>query len=115
MKLGNLDKALTDSDGKEFPDGVTLRTGLHTAASALFNSHDQDPGEKYKAGVIAVKLKKAQKSVLLSSEEVTLLKVRVGKLFPPVVVMRIEDALEERKTVEQRIANEIDQDDEEKK
>lgn len=114
MKLGNLDKVLTDSDGKELADGSTLRTCIHHAATVLFNSHDQDPGEKYKAGVIAFKLKKAQKSVSLSSEEVTLLKIRVGKLFPPIVVLRIEDALEERKPVEQRIANEIDQDDDEK-
>ena len=111
MKLGNLDKVLTAGDGKEFSDGSTMRKILGMAAGVLLDG-PQDGSEKYKAGMILVKIQKAQKSVELSAEDVTLLKARVGKIFPPLVVVRVEDALEQRKPAEARIAQEIDQDEE---
>lgn len=109
MKLTQLDKVLLDSAGEEFADKATIRQVLHTAANTLLQDGQQRPEDKYKLGMVAVKLKKAQRSVILTSEEVTLLKARVGLLFSPIVVLRVEDILEGRKPAEARILDEIDQ------
>ena len=108
MKLNNLDRIIIDQEGKDFTDGTTLRKVLVSAALSM----GSEPDKKYRLGTLGVMLQTANRNVELASEDVVLLKDRVGRMFGPIVMVRVVDALEQRKPAEARIQNEIDQDEE---
>jgi len=112
MKLRDLDRPLLNVEGKEFEDKGTLRKVLITACLAADPEERESADKKYKVGMLAFRLQKAQKSVILTAEEVSMVKERVGKFFPPLVIVRIFDAVEDRKPAEEQVKGDIDQDEE---
>lgn len=116
MKLDNLDRELLNAEGTPLRDGekaLTLRFALGMVANWM-DPENKDLGQKYKLGMIAVKLAKAQKNLTLSAEDVTLMKDRINRMFSPIAVLRLHDILEGNKSAELRVAKEIDEDEEPK-
>lgn len=111
MKVHNLDKELLNEEGQPFRDKTTVKKAL-TLAAATPLQEQESVDAKYKLGMIAIKLQQARRGVVeLSAEDVTLLKDRVGKLYGPIVVLRLHDILEGKKDAELRIPAEEFEDD----
>lgn len=115
MKVHNLDKPLLNEEGNEFPDKTTVRKALSIAAATPVQEQESADA-KYKLGMIAIKLNQARKGVVeLSAEDITLLKDRIGKLYGPIVVIRLYDLLEGKQAAEKRIpAEELEPEEPEK-
>jgi hypothetical protein len=113
MRLKGLDAILIDEEGKKFEDKATVRQVLRRCCSENFNPQltgiSETWQQKDQIGALAVKLTVARKTVQISSEEIALIKPRLGFLFGPIVVNRIMDVLEERLRAEKKHVLEIDQ------
>lgn len=109
MKIRDLDRSMLNTEGKEFEDKATFRKILITACLATDPEDKTNADTKYKVGMLAFKLQKAQKSVEVTAEEVTMLKERIGKYFGPLVVVRVYDLLEQKKPAEEQVNEFVDQ------
>lgn len=61
------------------------------SSAALFANRPDDKAsseDKFKRGILALKLKDAKGDIVLSSEEITLIKDQIGKSFSPLIVVR---------------------------
>lgn len=98
MKV-NVDKVLLDLEGKEIlrSDNSPMKIKeLVIQSLTILNKDDEKMtgDERYKLFDIAQRITKDASSVDLKSEEIALIKQRIGVMFQPLVVGRVYDVLE---------------------
>jgi hypothetical protein len=80
---------LTDLDGKEIPslsgEPATLRGVSTEALIATFKSEEPSGEEKLKRWELALKVKKSEDPVDLTSDEIVLIKKLIGKAYGPMI------------------------------
>ena len=116
MKVTNLDTVLKDEKGEEMADGSTARKVLTAATAATVNPQvlQEDFDTKFKLGIVALKLNRAKRAVILTSEEIGLIKKRVGLFFSPMICVRLNGVLEGKNAESSIPADELDPPDDEK-
>lgn len=91
----DLTKPLLDLDGNSFPDQATHKTVLIGALLNTLKGDEHMNGEqKLKLYTLSMKINDTAAECRLSAEDVVLLKDRVGRAFPPLVVGRVFELLD---------------------
>ncbi len=111
-----LDEVLLDDVGKPFDDKATyadllrkvIRTQMYIGPDGRPCSFDENPEDKFRVGMVAFKISKAQKHIVLSSEDVSALKRRAVKVLDTTMYVRMVDLLEEKGSAEKRAEKEND-------
>jgi hypothetical protein len=94
MTKYKLDAPITDLEDKPFPGGETLRTVLLGACLNTLRA-DELMDAKQKVTLYLLSKKIAEKGdVELTSDDIVLLKDRVGKAYNPLVVGRVYEVLD---------------------
>lgn len=116
MKISKakLDEVAQDEEGKPFEDSTTYGKLLRTAASAAMYASgdgrpvafDESADDKFKIGMVAFKIARATKNLVLSTDDVQLLKKRMLKIYSPPTYVRLCDLLEDKGTAEKRAEKE---------
>lgn len=89
-----LDTPITDLDDKPFPDGATLRTVLLGACLNTLRADElMDAQQKVKLYLLSKKISE-KGDAELTTDDVVLLKERVGKAYNPLVVGRVYEILD---------------------
>lgn len=89
-----LDAPITDIEDKPFPGGETLRTVLLGACLNTLRADElMDAKQKVELYLLSKKIA-GRGDVELTTEEVVLLKERVGKAYNPLVVGRVYEVLD---------------------
>ena len=74
---------------------LTLKLACARSLATLLESEGAMNGdERGKLGLLAIRVFEADGEMNISAEEIVLLKERVGRLYPPVVVARVFEALD---------------------
>lgn len=81
----NMDQPLTSLDGKPYEDKSTLKNVVFAAVTQPLDGERQSTEEKLQCYAIAQRVF-AGGEVELTAEEITLIKARIGKLFPVLIV-----------------------------
>ena len=90
----NLDRIMTDLDGKEFADKATLKLVCFGAVSTPIQGDDAIPMDKKLKQYALLQKINAGGEADLSAEEIALIKERAAKLYPILVFGRLVEALE---------------------
>lgn len=119
MKIAKekLEQPLMNEDGTEFSDKTTYGQVLRVAAKATayaspeggLKPFNDSPDNVFKLGMVAMKLARVKKYLPLSSEEVTLLKDRIHKLYGPVILVRMRALLDETMSPEKQADKELEE------
>jgi len=86
----NLNQVLVDLDQQPFADGATYKTVILSSLLATLPG-DEKAGAKEKVSLFQLSMKVHDQAddCDLTSEEITLIKDRVGRAFAPLVVGRV--------------------------
>jgi len=86
----DLTKPLTDLEGNAFADGATYKTVLLGALLNVLRGDETLTGEqKFKLYALSMKINDTAADCKIAAEDVVLLKDRVGRAYPPLVVGRV--------------------------
>lgn len=90
MRITTLDSVLTDLDDQPFKDGANDFTLRRVMKAALGNSVPSDGSvdvkHKEKCFDLMMAVKSANGELELDSEDVTIIKKRIGEMYPPWIV-----------------------------
>jgi len=90
----NLGEVLTEVDGKPMLDGkkeFTLKSALLTTLSVTTEKDKEGSAmEKLQIGAMAIRVYEAKDTVSFSTEEMEILKKRIGEVWPsPIITFRL--------------------------
>jgi hypothetical protein len=91
----NLTTSLTDIDGNEFQDKSTVKTAiLGSLMNPLPGDETMVADKKVALFKLALKVNDTAADCQLTAEEVAMIKERVGKGYPPLIVGRVFQLLD---------------------
>jgi hypothetical protein len=93
----DFDEPIRDLTGKPVrtdDQAMTIGTCALAALQAVFPGEDASPTVKVERFKLAVRIAQATEPIALSNEEITILKLVVGKLWNPLVVGRVYQAVD---------------------
>jgi len=90
----NLNTEITDFDGNSFPDKPTIKSAvMGSLINVLRGDETLAAEQKVKMFELAMRIHGAEQ-IELTAEDVSLIKERVGKAYPPMVVGRVFQAID---------------------
>src|SRR5258708_308798 len=115
-ETAKLDEIVLNDEDQPFKDDdkdLTFKAAYRNAVIARgylneggqFLAFGESQEDKYKLGMIAHKLR-AKSQVILNDDEVRVLKARVGKLYPPVLIVALFDVLDGKGSALKRASRE---------
>lgn len=87
-------KPITDVHGKVQSDDMTIGTCAIAALQHLYQNEDIGADVKVKRFKLAVKIAQADAPMSLSADDISVIKLVVGKYWNPLVVGRVFEAID---------------------